>query len=83
MTANNDIDGDLAEVSTLNQHALVSASELARELGVPESQIRKLARENRVPHYRVGKYVRFDRREAREFMRRETTGLDSNKGQYA
>jgi excisionase family DNA binding protein len=83
MKAKNDNGGDLAGVITLNQPALISASEMARELGVPESQLRKMARENRVPHYRIGKYVRFDPREVREYMRRETTGLDSNKGQYA
>jgi excisionase family DNA binding protein len=80
VAANNDTSGSLAEVIELDQPALVSASEMARELGVPESQLRKMARENRVPHYRIGKYVRFDRSEVRIFMKRESPVTGDGEG---
>lgn len=82
MTANNRTGVNLAEVIELDQSALVSASEIARDLGVPESHIRRLARQGRIPFYRVGKYMRFDRREVREYMRRETTESVKDQEQY-
>jgi excisionase family DNA binding protein len=40
--------------------ALVDATELARELSVPESQLMTLARQGRVPSVMIGKYRRFN-----------------------
>lgn len=39
---------------------LVDAREAAGQLGVPPSWLLTEARRNRVPHVRIGKYVRFD-----------------------
>jgi excisionase family DNA binding protein len=41
--------------------ALLDAAGAARLLGVPESWVRQEARADRIPHVRLGKYVRFDR----------------------
>lgn len=83
MTANNDTSVNVAGVIDLDLPALVSASVIACDLGVPESQIRRMARQGRIPFYRVGKYMRFDRSEVREFMRRETTACESSKELHA
>jgi excisionase family DNA binding protein len=39
--------------------ALLSANEAARLLAVPMRQLLRLAREGRIAHVRIGKYVRF------------------------
>jgi excisionase family DNA binding protein len=39
---------------------LIDAAGAAALLGVPESWIRAEARADRIPHVRLGKYVRFD-----------------------
>jgi len=80
MTASNDSGGNLAEVFELDKPALISAAEMARDLGVPESQIRRMARQGRIPFYRVGKYMRFDRSEVRIFMKRETPATGDGEG---
>ncbi len=40
---------------------LLDAAEVAELLGVPETWVRAQAREGRMPHLRLGRYVRFDR----------------------
>jgi len=47
---------------------LMDAREVARLFGVPPSWVLQRARERRIPYYRVGKYVRFDPDEVREFF---------------
>lgn len=50
---------------------LISAAELADNVGVHPSTVRRLAREGRIPTYWVGSTPRFDLDEARASMRRE------------
>lgn len=38
---------------------LLSAEETAKAVGVPKAWLLEAARQGRVPHYRLGKYVRF------------------------
>jgi excisionase family DNA binding protein len=39
---------------------LLDAGEIAELLHVPESWVRQQARENRIPHLRLGRYIRFE-----------------------
>jgi excisionase family DNA binding protein len=39
---------------------LLTAAEIAERLSVPESWVRQEARADRIPHVRLGRYVRFD-----------------------
>jgi len=39
---------------------LLSAEQLAPLLGISASQVRKLTRENAIPHHRIGGAVRYD-----------------------
>jgi excisionase family DNA binding protein len=39
---------------------LLTAAEIAERLNVPESWVRQEARADRMPHIRLGRYVRFD-----------------------
>jgi excisionase family DNA binding protein len=39
----------------------LTISELARELSCSESTLRDLVRRNRIPHFRIGTAIRFDR----------------------
>jgi excisionase family DNA binding protein len=39
---------------------LLNAREIAETLHVPESWVRREAREERIPHVRLGRYVRFE-----------------------
>lgn len=44
---------------------LVDADEIAALLGIKPSWLLQRARERRLPHYRIGKYIRFDPAEIR------------------
>lgn len=50
---------------------LSTAKEAAEVMGVPVSQVRNLIRQDRLPHYRIGRYVRIDIDEALSWMREE------------
>jgi excisionase family DNA binding protein len=39
---------------------LLDAKEIAGRLGVPEGWVREQARSGTIPHYRLGKYIRFN-----------------------
>lgn len=41
-------------------HAKLNAHQVGEHLGVPHTWILAEARANRIPHVRLGKYVRFD-----------------------
>lgn len=55
---------------------LIDAEAAAVLLGVPKSWVLAEAREGRIPHVRLGKYVRFDRDELTEWLagRRTSSG---------
>lgn len=48
--------------------ALVSAAELAKLLGVPESWVREQARLGNLPSFKLGHYVRFRIEEVERFL---------------
>ena len=51
--------------SHVNQPRLLDAREAALLLGIDPKWLLQKARENRLPFYRIGKYVRFDPNEIR------------------
>ena len=50
---------------------LVDASSIAKSFDMAPSWFLTQARENRIPHVRIGKYVRFDPVEIRAFFQRK------------
>lgn len=54
----------------------LNAEELASILRVPTSWVWAAARENRIPSYRAGHYVRFDIDEVLDFLRRGGDAAD-------
>ena len=55
---------------TVSQLKLLSADAIARQFDMEATWFLTRARENRLPHVRLGKYVRFDPNEIREFFSR-------------
>ena len=53
---------------------LIDAKELGEMLDLPLQSVWRLAREKRVPHYRVGQLIKFDPREVLETLRVEEPG---------
>lgn len=48
-----------ARIATQQRPRLVDAEAVAKQLGVKATWVRQEARADRIPHVRVGKYVRF------------------------
>jgi excisionase family DNA binding protein len=57
-----------------SNHRLLSAKVLAPELGMSVWTLYALARENRIPHRRLGRSIRFSRSEIEAWLR--GTGVD-------
>lgn len=60
--------------------ALLDAAGAAELLGVPESWIRSQARAERIPHLRLGRYVRFDRDELGAWLDGRSRGPQQKRG---
>jgi excisionase family DNA binding protein len=54
----------------MNQN-LIGIKEMATILNVPESWLYSRTRTNDIPHYKVGKYVRFDESEIWEWLKKQ------------
>jgi excisionase family DNA binding protein len=54
----------------MNQN-LIGIKEMAEKLSVPCSWIYQRTRKNEIPHYKVGKYVRFDESEIWEWLKQQ------------
>jgi excisionase family DNA binding protein len=50
---------------------LIGIEEMASKLDVPVSWIYSRTRTNCIPHYKVGKYVRFDESEIWEWLKQQ------------
>ncbi|PKQ16731.1 MAG: hypothetical protein CVT67_02875 [Actinobacteria bacterium HGW-Actinobacteria-7] len=50
---------------------LATAEEAAEAMGVPVTQVRNLVRQGKMPHYRLGHYIRIDIEEALSWLRQE------------
>lgn len=48
--------------------SLLDVAELADELGVKASYVRRLVHERRIPYLKIGRHVRFDPIEVREWL---------------
>jgi excisionase family DNA binding protein len=53
---------------------LLTAAEVAERLNVPESWVRQESREGRMPHVRLGRYVRFDWPAVVEWLEEQRAG---------
>ena len=54
----------------MNQN-LISISEMAKKLSVPTSWIYQRTRNNEIPHYKIGKYIRFDESLVWEWIKKQ------------
>lgn len=69
--------GNLQEASAGDLHELLTVSEVAARLKVSRSWVyehtrsRGMPRSERLPHIKIGKYVRFDPRAVRAFLERQ------------
>ena len=52
---------------TPSDDRLMSVTELAEHLGVGVRFIRRLVSQRRIPYYKIGKYVKFDRQEVEDW----------------
>jgi excisionase family DNA binding protein len=52
----------------MNQN-LIGIKAMAKKLDVPESWLYSRTRTNEIPHYKLGKYVKFDESEVMEWIR--------------
>jgi excisionase family DNA binding protein len=50
---------------------LAVAAEVAERCNVPESWVRAATRDGRIPHIRLGRYVRYDLAEVEAWLERE------------
>lgn len=50
---------------------LVGIKTMAEKLDVPESWLYSRTRTGEIPHYKIGKYVRFDVSEVMEWIRKQ------------
>jgi len=66
------IDSESFTRDTAQPIRFLGPSETGRLFGVEPTWLLKRARENRIPHLRIGKYVRFDPAEIRAFFRKTT-----------
>jgi excisionase family DNA binding protein len=60
------------DTTVIESDKLLAAGELAKQLNVPESWVRSEQRAGRIPFKRLGKYVRFNRREVEAALSDET-----------
>ena len=52
-------------------HELRDISYMAKKLGVPASWLYARTRTNKIPHYKMGKYVRFDEYEIWAWLKKQ------------
>lgn len=52
----------------MNQN-LIGINEMAKKLDVPPSWLYSRTRTNEIPHFKVGKYVKFDESEVWDWLR--------------
>lgn len=55
----------------MSEDRLIDAAEVARRLGVAPSWVASAARANRIPHHRLGRYVRFKWTEIEAWLEEE------------
>jgi excisionase family DNA binding protein len=58
----------------MNDDRLLTASEVAELLAVPESWVREATRAERLPHLKLGRYRRYQRHTIEAWLRDQTGG---------
>ena len=53
---------------------LLTAAEVAELLSVPESWVRQETRAGRIPHLRLGRYIRYEREAVIEWLKHQRAG---------
>ena len=53
----------------LTTDVLVDAKQIGKLIGLPETSVRRLAREGRLPVFHAGRLMRFSPREVLEYMK--------------
>ncbi len=56
----------------MEQERLIDINEMASILGVKRSWLYRRTWKKKIPYIKVGKYVRFDKKEVIEFLRKNT-----------
>lgn len=67
-------EGTMEQAQDLEQH--VMADTIAEILHVHRDDVYRLARRGQLPHVRIGKRIRFNVREIREFLAERTRPVD-------
>lgn len=57
------------EPATTDDRSLITADDVAERLGVPKSRVYEMARQERIPHVRIGRLVRFSPVELESWIR--------------
>lgn len=52
----------------ITTHQIITAPRLAELLSISRQQVYRLVERNLIPHYRIGRSVRFDAAEIREWL---------------
>jgi len=68
------LDGQLQDMHPAVPPALVDAAEAGRLLSVPASWVLAEARADRIPHVRLGRYVRFSAPDLEDWWQARTRG---------
>lgn len=62
--------------ATYGLQRLLTARELSRLTGIPVSTLHHWAQAGKIPHLRLGQFVRFPEREVAEWIAKNTRGVD-------
>ena len=54
------------------KQSLIGIKEMAAKLDVPVSWLYSRTRTNEIPHYKLGKYVRFDESDVFEWLKKQS-----------
>jgi excisionase family DNA binding protein len=61
---------------------LIGVNEMAKRLDVPISWLYSRTRTNDIPHFKVGKYVKFDAEKVMEWIKKKQNQIAEERGTY-
>ena len=61
---------------------LIGIKEMASKLDVPVSWLYSRTRTNEIPHFKIGKYVRFDVNQVMEWIKKIQNQITEERGTY-
>jgi excisionase family DNA binding protein len=65
----------------MNQN-LIGIKEMASKLDVPVSWLYSRTRSSEIPHFKIGKYVRFDVDQVMEWIKKKQNQITEERGMY-